>query len=121
MNSSSAVRTQAVKTYRHMPNEDNIPLVFGANFHDDPINRNTLRKSHNMMSHKAINSYMNNNNVDEMSAARTTTTNDNVNCKYDLPCEYNYTGSVYNDFQSYSSHSRRSRKMSEDDEGNANV
>ncbi|CCW63359.1 unnamed protein product [Phytomonas sp. EM1] len=36
------------KTFSHIPKDDNLPLSLGSNFHDDPINRNTLRKSHNL-------------------------------------------------------------------------
>lgn len=46
---NSVARTQAEKTYDHEPRADNLPLAIGANFHDDPINRSTLRKSHNLL------------------------------------------------------------------------
>ncbi|KAG5477020.1 hypothetical protein LSCM1_05354 [Leishmania martiniquensis] len=42
-------RTQPEKHYRFAPQSENLPLAVGANFHDDPINRSTLRKSHNLL------------------------------------------------------------------------
>ncbi|KAG5500223.1 hypothetical protein JIQ42_04558 [Leishmania sp. Namibia] len=44
-----AARTQPVKQYSHAPQSENLPLAIGADFHDDPINRSTLRKSHNLL------------------------------------------------------------------------
>ena len=114
-----------------MPKNDNIPLVFGANCHDDPINRSTLRKSHNMMSHKAINTYINNDDDadaddDNANMGVASTIINDASCQYNLPCAYNYTGSVYNNFQPYSSRSRHLRNIiddddDDDDKGNANV
>lgn len=46
---NSVARTQPVKEYAHAPLSENLPLAIGANFHDDPINRSTLRKSHNLL------------------------------------------------------------------------
>ncbi|KPA79626.1 hypothetical protein ABB37_05418 [Leptomonas pyrrhocoris] len=46
---NSVARQQPVKTYDHAPQSENLPLTIGGNFHDDPINRNTLRKSHNLL------------------------------------------------------------------------
>ncbi|KAG5502880.1 hypothetical protein JKF63_04650 [Porcisia hertigi] len=46
---NSVVRTQPGKHYAHAPLSENLPLAIGANFHDDPINRSTQRKSHNLL------------------------------------------------------------------------
>jgi hypothetical protein len=46
---NSVARTQPEKTYNHAPQSENLPLTIGGNFHDDPINRNTLRKSHTLL------------------------------------------------------------------------
>lgn len=46
---NSVARKQPEKVYQHIPQTDNLPLAIGANFHDDPINRSTLRKSHNLL------------------------------------------------------------------------
>ncbi|KPI87274.1 hypothetical protein ABL78_3669 [Leptomonas seymouri] len=46
---NSVARTQPEKTYDHAPQNENLPLAIGSNFHDDPINRNTLRKSHTLL------------------------------------------------------------------------
>ncbi|CCW70953.1 unnamed protein product [Phytomonas sp. Hart1] len=46
---NSVARVQQTKTFNYIPKDNNIPLIFGTNFHDDPINRNTLRKSHNLL------------------------------------------------------------------------
>ncbi|CAJ1009216.1 putative DUF1126 PH-like domain containing protein [Leishmania naiffi] len=46
---NSVARTQPEKHYAHAPQSENLPLAIGANFHDDPINRSTLRKSHNLL------------------------------------------------------------------------
>ncbi|EPY19961.1 protein associated with the ribbon compartment of flagellar microtubule [Strigomonas culicis] len=43
---NSTARTQPEKRFEHLPSDDNRPLAIGANFQDDPLNRNTLRKSH---------------------------------------------------------------------------
>ncbi|KAK7200307.1 cAMP response protein [Novymonas esmeraldas] len=46
---NSVARTQPEKQYAHAPQSENLPLAIGASFHDDPINRSTLRKSHNLL------------------------------------------------------------------------
>lgn len=46
---NSLARTQPEKKYEHTPQSENVPLTIGGNFHDDPINRNTLRKSHTLL------------------------------------------------------------------------
>ncbi|CAM39131.1 conserved hypothetical protein [Leishmania braziliensis MHOM/BR/75/M2904] len=46
---NSVARTQPEKHYAHAPQSEDLPLAIGANFHDDPINRSTLRKSHNLL------------------------------------------------------------------------
>lgn len=52
---NSVARFQAVKRYEHIPSTENLPLAIGAQFHDDPINRNTQRKSHNLLLDRRIN------------------------------------------------------------------
>lgn len=51
---NSVSRYQAVKKYEHIPITDNLPLGIGAQFHDDPINRNTQRKSHNLLLERRV-------------------------------------------------------------------
>lgn len=51
---NSTARFQPVKTYDHIPPSDNLPFAIGAQFHDDPINRNTQRKSHNLLLDRRI-------------------------------------------------------------------
>ncbi|PWV08117.1 putative cAMP response protein [Trypanosoma cruzi] len=46
---NSVVRTQPTRRYENFTLENNLPLCIGANFHDDPICFNTLRKSHNLL------------------------------------------------------------------------
>ncbi|CAC9494497.1 conserved hypothetical protein [Leishmania infantum JPCM5] len=46
---NSVARTQPEKHFAHAPQSENLPLAIGADFHDDPINRSTLRKSHNLL------------------------------------------------------------------------
>lgn len=46
---NSVARTQPEKLFAHAPQSENLPLAIGADFHDDPINRSTLRKSHNLL------------------------------------------------------------------------
>lgn len=51
---NSVARFQPIKRYEHIPSEDNLPLSIGAQFHDDLINRNTQRKSHNLLLDREI-------------------------------------------------------------------
>eukprot|EP00796_Vickermania_ingenoplastis_P013468 gene13468-9276_t len=51
---NSVSRYQPVKKYDHIPSTDNLPLAIGAQFHDDPINRNTQRKSHNLLLERRV-------------------------------------------------------------------
>lgn len=51
---NSVARFQPIKRYEHIPSTDNLPLSIGAQFHDDPINRNTQRKSHNLLLDRKI-------------------------------------------------------------------
>lgn len=44
----SVSRQQPIKGYNFQPAVENIPLGVGGNFHDDPICRSTLRKSHTL-------------------------------------------------------------------------
>lgn len=46
---NSVLRTQASKTYAFAPEALGFPHSLGGDFHDDPINRSTLRKSHNLL------------------------------------------------------------------------
>lgn len=46
---NSVARTQPEKVYAHAPQNESLPLTVGGNFHDDPINRNSLRKSHTLL------------------------------------------------------------------------
>lgn len=46
---NSVARTQPEKKFDCAPQSANLPLAIGADFHDDPINRNTLRKSHTLL------------------------------------------------------------------------
>ncbi|KAF8292311.1 hypothetical protein TcBrA4_0080310 [Trypanosoma cruzi] len=51
---NSVVRTQPTRRYENFTLENNLPLCIGANFHDDPICFNTLRKSHNLLLHPKV-------------------------------------------------------------------
>ncbi|KAH8605804.1 DUF1126 PH like domain [Trypanosoma vivax] len=45
---NSVARTQPQRKFENFTLENNLPLALGANFHDDPICRDTLRKSHTL-------------------------------------------------------------------------
>ncbi|SCU69950.1 cAMP response protein, putative [Trypanosoma equiperdum] len=46
---NSVARTQPVRKYENFTLENNLPLALGANFHDDPICRDTNRTSHTLL------------------------------------------------------------------------
>ncbi|RNF05627.1 protein associated with the ribbon compartment of flagellar microtubule [Trypanosoma conorhini] len=46
---NSVARTQPTRRYENFTLENNLPLSIGANFHDDPFCRDSLRKSHNLL------------------------------------------------------------------------
>ncbi|KEG12070.1 protein associated with the ribbon compartment of flagellar microtubule [Trypanosoma grayi] len=51
---NSVSRTQPIRRYDNFPLENNLPLAIGANFHDDPICRDTCRKSHTLLLPKKV-------------------------------------------------------------------
>ncbi|ORC85768.1 protein associated with the ribbon compartment of flagellar microtubule [Trypanosoma theileri] len=51
---NSVARTQPVRHYANFPPDNNLPLAIGANFHDDPLCRDTLRKSHTLLLPKDV-------------------------------------------------------------------
>lgn len=51
---NSVARFEPTKKYEHIPITNNLPLAIGAQYHDDPINRSTQRKSHNLLLNRYI-------------------------------------------------------------------